>query len=41
MLLRDGRLGGTRLLSPRTVAHVTRTFTADRIDRCMVHAAIG
>jgi len=32
MLAQGGRLGETRLLSPRTIAYVTRNFTGDRID---------
>ena len=32
MLVQGGRLGDVRLLSPRTIAYVTRNFTGDRID---------
>lgn len=32
MLVQGGRLNGVRLLSPRTVAYVTRNFTGERID---------
>ncbi len=32
MLVQGGRLGDTRVLSPRTIAYVTRNFTGDRID---------
>jgi CubicO group peptidase (beta-lactamase class C family) len=32
MLAQGGRLGATRIVSPRTIAHVTRNFTGERID---------
>lgn len=32
MLAQGGRLNGVRLLSPRTVAYVTRNVTGDRVD---------
>jgi CubicO group peptidase (beta-lactamase class C family) len=44
MLLQGGTLDGTRLLSPRTVAYVTRNFTGDRIDGYMgmpMHRGLG
>ncbi len=44
MLLQGGALGGVRLLSPRTVAYVTRNFTGDRVDGYMgmpMHRGLG
>ena len=44
MLLAGGRLGGTRLLAPRTVQYVTRNFTGDRLDGYMgmpMHRGLG
>ncbi|HEV8472164.1 MAG TPA: serine hydrolase domain-containing protein [Methylomirabilota bacterium] len=44
MLLAGGTLGGHRLLSPRTVAYVTRNFTGDRVDGYMgmpMHRGLG
>jgi CubicO group peptidase (beta-lactamase class C family) len=44
MLLQGGHLGGTRLLSPRTIAYVTRNYTADRVDGYMgmpMHRGLG
>jgi CubicO group peptidase (beta-lactamase class C family) len=32
MLVQGGRLGETRVLSPRTIDYVTRNFTGDRVD---------
>ena len=32
MLVQGGRLGDTRVLSPRTIEYTTRNFTGDRID---------
>jgi CubicO group peptidase (beta-lactamase class C family) len=44
MLLEGGQLGGTRLLSPRTIAYVTRNYTGDRVDGYMgmaMHRGLG
>ena len=44
MLVHGGTLGGVRLLSPRTVAYVTRNFTGDRVDGYMgmpMHRGLG
>jgi CubicO group peptidase (beta-lactamase class C family) len=44
MLLQGGQLGGARLLSPRTIAYVTRNYTADRVDGYMgmpMHRGLG
>src|SRR5256885_5467353 len=44
MLLQGGQLGGTRLLSPRTIAYVTRNYTGDRVDGYMgmpMHRGLG
>src|SRR5881296_1912521 len=44
MLLQGGQLGGARVLSPRTIAYVTRNFTGDRIDGNMgmpMHRGLG
>jgi CubicO group peptidase (beta-lactamase class C family) len=44
MLVNGGRLGGTRLLSPRMVAYVTRNVTGDRVDGYMgmpMHRGLG
>src|SRR4029077_12322067 len=44
MLLSGGTLNGTRLLSSRTIAYVTRNFTGDRIDGYMgmpMHRGLG
>jgi CubicO group peptidase (beta-lactamase class C family) len=44
MLLAGGTLGGTRLLSPRTIQYVTRNFTGDRVDGYMgmaMHRGLG
>jgi CubicO group peptidase (beta-lactamase class C family) len=44
MLAQGGTLGGTRLLSPRMVAYVTRNFTGDRVDQYMgmpMHRGLG
>ena len=44
MLVQGGRLNGTRLLSPRMVAYVTRNFTGDRVDAYMgmpMHRGLG
>jgi CubicO group peptidase (beta-lactamase class C family) len=44
MLLGGGRLGGCRLLSPRTVAYVLRNYTGDRVDTYMgmpMHRGLG
>jgi CubicO group peptidase (beta-lactamase class C family) len=40
MLLGGGRLGGTRVLSPRMIAFVTRDFTGVRIDEGMAGIAM-
>ena len=32
MLVQGGRLGGVRLLAPRTIAYVTQNFTGERLD---------
>jgi CubicO group peptidase (beta-lactamase class C family) len=44
MLAHGGMLNGVRLLSPRTVAYVTRNFTGDRVDAYMgmpMHRGLG
>ena len=44
MMLQGGTLGGTRLLSPRTIEYVTRNFTGDRTDAYMgtpMHRGLG
>ena len=44
MLLQGGQLGGARLLSPRTIAYVTRNYTGDRVDGYMgmpMHRGLG
>ncbi|PYN77728.1 MAG: hypothetical protein DMD97_08420 [Candidatus Rokuibacteriota bacterium] len=44
MLLRGGTLGGARVLSPRTLAYVTRNFTGERVDGAMgmaMHRGLG
>src|SRR5262249_57391015 len=44
MLLQGGQLGGARLLSPRTIAYVTRNYTGDRVDAYMgmpMHRGLG
>jgi len=44
MLLQGGQLGGTRILSPRTIAYVTRNYTGDRVDAYMgmpMHRGLG
>src|SRR5207249_5369477 len=44
MLLQGGQLGGTRLLSPRTIAYVPRNYTGDRVDGYMgmpMHRGLG
>src|SRR5262245_19995726 len=44
MLVQGGKLNGTRLLSPRMVAYVTRSFTGDRVDGYMgmpMHRGLG
>ena len=44
MLAGGGRLGATRLFSPRLVQYVTRNFTGDRIDHYMgmpMHRGLG
>jgi CubicO group peptidase (beta-lactamase class C family) len=44
MLLAGGTLNGRRILSPRTVAYVTRNFTGDRVDGYMgmpMHRGLG
>ncbi|MDB5371832.1 MAG: hypothetical protein JWP04_474 [Belnapia sp.] len=44
MLAQGGVLGGTRVLSPRTIEFVTRDFTGERIDDYMglpMHRGIG
>jgi len=44
MLLAGGTLNGRRVLSPRTIAYVTRNFTGDRVDDYMgmpMHRGIG
>ena len=44
MLLAGGVLGGVRVLSPRTIAHVTRNHTGDRVDSYMkmaMHRGLG
>lgn len=44
MMLAGGRLGGVRLLSPRTIQYVTRNFTGDMVDGYMgmpMHRGLG
>jgi CubicO group peptidase (beta-lactamase class C family) len=44
MLVQGGKLNGTRLVSPRMVAYVTRNFTGDRVDAYMgmpMHRGLG
>src|SRR5882672_8546604 len=44
MLLAGGQLGGARVLSPRTIAYVTRNYTGDRVDGNMgmpMHRGLG
>ena len=44
MMLNDGSLNGVRVLSPRTIAYVTRNHTADRVDEHMkmpMHRGLG
>ncbi len=44
MMLAGGTLNGTRLVSPRTIAYVTRNHTGDRVDEVMgmpMHRGIG
>jgi CubicO group peptidase (beta-lactamase class C family) len=44
MMLQGGTLGGRRLLSPRTIAYVTRNVTGDRVDGYMgmpMHRGLG
>src|SRR5438309_6860875 len=44
MLLQGGQVGGARLLSPRTIAYVTRNYTGDRVDGYMgmpMHRGLG
>jgi len=44
MMAEGGTLNGTRLLSPRMVAYVTRNFTGDRVDGYMgmpMHRGLG
>ncbi len=44
MMLAGGRLGGVRLLSPRTVQYVTRNITGDMVDGYMgmpMHRGLG
>ena len=44
MLLAGGTLNGARLLSPRTIAYVTRNYTGDRVDGYMgmpMHRGLG
>src|SRR2546426_12616225 len=44
MLLQGGQLGGARVLSPRTIAYVTRNFTGERVDGAMgmaMHRGLG
>ena len=44
MLAQQGRLGGTRLFSPRLVQYVTRNATGDMVDTYMgmpMHRALG
>jgi CubicO group peptidase (beta-lactamase class C family) len=44
MLLQGGQLGGARVLSPRTIAYVTRNYTGDRVDGYMgmpMHRGLG
>jgi CubicO group peptidase (beta-lactamase class C family) len=44
MLVQGGTLAGRRIVSPRTVAYVTRNFTGDRVDGYMgmpMHRGLG
>jgi CubicO group peptidase (beta-lactamase class C family) len=44
MMLNGGTLGGTRLLSPRTLAYAIRNHTGDRVDEYMgmpMHRGLG
>ena len=44
MLLQGGALDGARVLSPRTIAYVTRNFTGDRVDGYLgmpMHRGLG
>jgi CubicO group peptidase (beta-lactamase class C family) len=44
MLLQGGQLGDARILSPRTIAYVTRNYTGDRVDAYMgmpMHRGLG
>ncbi len=44
MMLNGGTLGGTRLLSPRTLAYAIRNHTGDRVDEFMgmpMHRGLG
>jgi CubicO group peptidase (beta-lactamase class C family) len=44
MLLQGGTLGGARIVSPRTIAYVTRNFTGNRVDGFMgmpMHRGLG
>jgi CubicO group peptidase (beta-lactamase class C family) len=44
MMLQGGTLAGAKLVSPRTVAYVTRNFTGDRVDGYMgmpMHRGLG
>jgi CubicO group peptidase (beta-lactamase class C family) len=44
MMLQGGSLGGCRLVSPRTIAYVTRNVTGDRVDGYMgmpMHRGLG
>jgi CubicO group peptidase (beta-lactamase class C family) len=44
MLLQGGQLGSARILSPRTIAYVTRNYTGDRVDAYMgmpMHRGLG
>jgi len=44
VLLAGGQLGGARVLSPRTIAYVTRNVTGDRVDGNMgmpMHRGLG
>jgi CubicO group peptidase (beta-lactamase class C family) len=44
MLVGGGALGGVRIVSPRTIAYVTRNFTGDRVDGYMglpMHRGLG
>jgi len=44
MLVQGGQVGGARLLSPRTIAYVTRNYTGDHVDGYMgmpMHRGLG